>query len=267
MFNVLKQKRIIQPSEDFLQLAGLYSNKVFVKDIVTRKVPELKVAKLIRTYDSFDSINLNELPEQFVIKTSHWCGDVRVIQSKDVFLDNYKKLSSHFNSLLSKVYNPLQEPHYKYIKPILFIEEYLGEEKLDVKIHCIHGRPVLFNLMEDGTSSGLYRDDHPTFAMHDINWNPLNFIIIGKDIGRISYPKPSNLNEIISIASRLSENIDYVRIDLYLDGNNNLTFGEYTFTPRGCMAPHFTNSSIDNLLHDIYMGENNNLNVFDKFKR
>ena len=43
-------------------------------------------------------------------------------------------------------------------------------------------------------------------------------------------PRPSALEEMISIASRLSEPFPFVRVDLYLI-NGSPIFGEMTFTP------------------------------------
>jgi hypothetical protein len=47
--------------------------------------------------------------------------------------------------------------------------------------------------------------------------------------------RPENLEEMMSVASRLSRGIDFVRVDLY-DLKNRIVFGEMTFTPKAGKA-------------------------------
>lgn len=45
-----------------------------------------------------------------------------------------------------------------------------------------------------------------------------------------SIPRPQNLGEMIEIAETLSQDIPFVRVDLY-DVDGQILFGEYTFYP------------------------------------
>jgi hypothetical protein len=70
---------------------------------------------------------------------------------------------------------------------------------------------------------------------HDINpffdaqWNQLD-LYYREGVSRPAIAKPINLEQMISISSRLSAGLDFVRVDLYnLDGT--IYFGEFTFTP------------------------------------
>lgn len=254
MFNILRQKRMISPSQEFLNLAGEYSNKFLVKEIVKQKIPYMKVANVLQKCDRFEDFNIELLPDTFVIKVSHWCGDSKVV-TKEEFKRNYEQYKTYYNSLLTKQYNPRHEPHYKHIKPILFIEEYLGDNLLDVKFHCIHGAPVLIKII---------KNDH--ISMFNLQWEQMNFTRIGKSVRKLNIQKPKNLDMILKHVHTLTKNIDYVRLDMYLNKNEELIFGEYTFTPIGCQSPHFTNSNIDMIFYDIYGKKHTDLTVFDQFK-
>ncbi len=49
-------------------------------------------------------------------------------------------------------------------------------------------------------------------------------------------PKPQNFEKMIDIASRLSKNIPFLRVDLY-EIKGRIYFGELTFTPCGGLMP------------------------------
>ena len=254
MFSVLRQNRMISPSQEFLNLASKYSNKYLVKDIVRQKIPHMKVANVLQKCDRFEDFDMELLPDTFVIKVSHWCGDSKVV-TKEEFKRNYEQYKTYYNSLLTKQYNPRHEPHYKHIKPILFIEEYLGDTLLDCKFDCIHGTPILIKIVKDGKIS-----------MFNTQWEQLNFTQIGNQFHKSNVQKPKNLDMILKHVHTLTENIDYVRLDMYLNENNDLIFGEYTFTPLGCNSPHYTNPNIDKIYNDIYGKKHTDLTVFEQFK-
>lgn len=254
MFNALRQKRMLSPSQEFLNFAGEYSNKYLVKDIVKHKFSDIIVAKVLQKCDRFEDFNTELLPNTFVIKVSHWCGDSKVV-TKEEFKRNYEQYKAYYNSLLTKQYNPGNEPHYKYIKPILFIEEYLSDNLLDCKFDCIHGTPILIKIIKDRK-----------IAIFNTQWEQLNFTQTGNQFHKSDVQKPKNLDTILKHVCILTENIDYVRLDMYLNENNDLIFGEYTFTPAGCNSPHYTNPNIDKIYNDIYNKKHTDLTVFDQFK-
>jgi hypothetical protein len=61
-------------------------------------------------------------------------------------------------------------------------------------------------------------------------------------------PKPSHLDEMITLAEKLSSRVKHVRVDLY-DVGGKVFFGEYTF---------FTNCGFDRTIThecDVYLGK------------
>ena len=269
MFKLLHQKRMQSISGDYLHLASTYSNKFLVKNIVQTKCPEINISKIIAKFSSFDDIIsqsdkiLNYVP--FVIKVSHWSGDAKIINSKEDFINNIDFLRKHFNSKITSIYSK-SELHYKYIIPFLFIEEYINKNLHELKVHCIHGEPVLFNIIKNSNNGINPCTDQSYFIIYDTNWKRLNFT--RSDLKKVNtnmfFNKPSNLDKIKDICRKLTKDIDYVRLDLFITDNEELFFGEYTFTPLG-LGPQFTNPNVDKDMLDIYTRKNTNLNVFNKY--
>ena len=69
------------------------------------------------------------------------------------------------------------------------------------------------------------------FIFFDKHWNLCRYNIRGKNAPKgFTLPKPEHLEEMFSIAKELSQEIPFVRIDLYnVDGI--IYFGEMTFFP------------------------------------
>lgn len=72
---------------------------------------------------------------------------------------------------------------------------------------------------------------HPKFYFFDKEWNLKKYNIRGKEAPEgFTLPKPDCINEMFTIAEKLSKGIPYVRVDLYcIDGL--VYFGEMTFYP------------------------------------
>ena len=119
------------------------------------------------------------------------------------------------------------------IQPKLFCEEYLGSGDsvpVDYKFFCFSG------------TAQFIQADFDRFSTHKCNfydrdWNLLNV--------RYEYPQkldaqdpPQNLANMISIAERLSDGIDFVRVDLY-DLGNRVVFGELTNYPAAGRGPFY----------------------------
>ena len=71
--------------------------------------------------------------------------------------------------------------------------------------------------------------------MYDIEWNKLD-VEKGVESEEKVLAKPQNFEKMVEIAKKLSEDFDFVRVDLYeVDGKPY--FGELTFTPGNGFSP------------------------------
>ena len=118
--------------------------------------------------------------------------------------------------------------HYFNIKPRVMVEELIddghADGPLDYRIWCFDGKPEAIQMDNK---------PHTLSAFYNTDWKPLYATYRVKERRR-DIERPSNLNEMLSVAANLSTGFDFVRIDLY-SVNGKTYFGEFTFAPTaGC---------------------------------
>ena len=82
-------------------------------------------------------------------------------------------------------------------------------------IRCIYGKPICVNIKLDQKQN-----------YYDLNWEPFYIQELP------DYDKPKNLDLMIQLAEKLSSKFEFVRIDFYIDSNDDIYFSEFTFTPN-----------------------------------
>src|SRR5690606_6964279 len=120
-------------------------DKYEFKEYARKMIGDEYIIKTYGVWESFEEINFEELPNQFVLKTTHDQGGVVVCKDKSL-LDIEKtrqKINRHLNR--RNLYYLMREWPYKYVKPRIIAEELLiekGELGLkDYKFYCFHGEP------------------------------------------------------------------------------------------------------------------------------
>ena len=233
--------KINNKKDIYTKMVDKYEVKKYVADIIGRKY----IIKTIGVYDSFDQINFNELPNQFVIKCTHDSGGLIIVKDKSKL--NIKETGAKINKALKKNYfYSCREWPYKNIIPRIIIEEYMEDETykelIDYKIMCFNGEPKIIFTCSERYKQGL------KVTFFDMNWNRLNF--------KRHYPtsnekieKPTNYAKMIELSKKLSKNIPFIRVDWY-EINKKLYFGELTFYP-GSGFEEFTPSEWDRKLGDM----------------
>lgn len=218
-------------------------DKIAVKEYVARKIGEEFVAKIYKTWDRIEDLDIEDLPKKFVIKCNHDSKSVVICHDKNSLdIDSIRKfLAAHFNN--NGFWYGREWP-YKNIKPRIFAEEYLGETSevlLDYKVLCFNGNPLLIEC-----HNGRFTD-HYTQDFYDKDWNKLDIEQIGAPKSDILLEKPNFLDQMLNLSAILSKNIKHVRIDWY-HSHNQLYFGEFTFFDGSGFVPFIPNS------FDEYLG-------------
>jgi hypothetical protein len=206
---------------------SIFADKYRVKEYVQNlNIPNLNISKTIEKLDKNNkNLDLLSLPKNCVIKSNHGSGDIIIIKNNKIeLMKKYGKKYTKYEDWLKVALVPHKrelEKYYQYIKPEIFVEEYLGKEMRDYKFFCINGK-VIFSYFTG-------RTDERCRNIYDANFNLLDFKLNYKNC---SYPveKPFNFDIMIDISEKLSKPFEFVRIDLYLVGNN-IYFGEFTFMP------------------------------------
>lgn len=207
-------------------------DKAAAKQYVAAIIGEEYIIPTLGLYDSFEEIDFDKLPEQFVLKTTHDSKSVVICTDKSK-LDREAAARKLTASLNRSYYLKYREWPYKNIRPRIIAEKYMvdesGTELKDYKFSCYDGNATDVMLCYDRASGDT------KFYFFDKEWNLLRYNKRGIEAPEgFTVPKPRNMDKMFEIASRLSEGIPYLRVDLYnIDGA--IYFGELTFFPRsGC---------------------------------
>jgi hypothetical protein len=201
-----------------------YTVREFVKKIIGAEylIPLIKV-KLSITPEDFD-----DLPASFVLKTSNGGGGENVLLVEDKSKLNLNDVCSRFNEYLKiKVGHIVDEHFYDIETPHIIFEELIkhqdGSYPSDYKLHIFNGHNPKVIVQVDADRFGNHKR-----SLFDENLQLLDFYIQPKYDSIETYVFPSNMDELIAIAKKLSEQFKYVRVDLYnVDGK--IYFGELTF--------------------------------------
>ena len=205
-------------------------DKYKVREYVKDKGLEEILVPLIKKYDSVNDINWNELPDRFVLKTTHGSGGLNVVicndKSKLSKIDISEKIKA--GSKPFKKRSAGREWAYYGLNPGVIIEKLLINDKNpkagvnDYKIFCYNGEPK-YIIVDIDRYIGHKRN------FYDTDWNNLN---IGSDCAESNreIEKPENFDKMLKVAAILSEDFPYVRVDLY-SVENKIYFGELTFYP------------------------------------
>ena len=177
-------------------------------------------------YDSFNEIDFDKLPDQFVMKCTHACAFNKIVLNKNELDINGTR--KQFNKWLRTNYgNKTLERHYSPIKPRIIIEKYIGELDalpVEYKIHVFNGVArsmyVVTGRRKDIRYNNYYIDWTPFDGSQFNGWKKTDYEL----------EQPKNWGEMVKIAEKLGEKFQFVRVDLY-NINGKIYFSEMTFTP------------------------------------
>lgn len=202
----------------------IMADKYLVKEYVAKKIGEQYIIPLIAIYENIDEIILSELPNQFVLKTTHDSGGIVICRDKNNFdVDKAKKiLKKHLDR--NYYYNWREWP-YKNIVPRILAEVYMKDQEFEnlpvYKILCFSGEPKIIQTIQND------KQVNETIDYFNTKWERLEM--------RQNFPnsekpleKPKQLEEMLEIARKLSKDMRFIRVDVYVI-NQKVFFSEFTF--------------------------------------
>jgi len=230
------------------------ADKVEVRDYVASRIGEQFLIPILAVYNSVEDINFNELPNQFVLKCTHDSGTTVVCQDKSKL--DIEASKRYLRKRMKKNYYYLHREYcYKNIKPRIVCEKFMsvdGESTpTDYKFFCFNGVPKLIQVDTDRFV------DHGRLTM-DPDWKPAPFHIDRKYLlpdlnAKKLVDKPENLEEMLEISTKLSQDFKFIRVDLY-SINNKVYFGELTFYQGSGYDPIYPDE------YDFWLGNQLDLN-------
>ncbi|WGI17638.1 ATP-grasp fold amidoligase family protein [Methanonatronarchaeum sp. AMET-Sl] len=212
------------------KLFSIVEDKFNARSYVNRKLENDILPDLYHVTEDPETIPFQELPDEYVIKPTHLSGPV-IILDKDTDLEE-KEIKDKCSDWLKINHGKKNKEYwYEQIKPRIIVEERLKTEDsyvpLDFKFFAFHNKVEYIQVDFD-------RYDNHRRTIFDKNWIAQNF--------KIKYPKgpkiqkPSNLEEMIEIAEKLSADFNFIRVDLYSLNNERIVFGELTVCPESGAA-------------------------------
>ncbi len=190
--------------------------------------------ELYGVYDSIDDVDLDKLPNKFVIKSTTGGGGLNVILVKDKVKCDFEAIKHTIASWgIHKKGSISLGREWAYSgmgKTRIIIEKYL-EDSTQVEEGGLSDYKMMFF---DGKFKSLwvdrdrYTNHHRGFWDENLNFMPEVFS--DHDTFQMPPTLPPNIQEMISIGEKLSEDFPYTRIDLY-NVEGKVYFGEITFYP------------------------------------
>ena len=213
------------------------TDKYDVRDYVKQKgLEKILIPICGGPWSSVDKINIDALPDAFVMKATHGCEMNYLVPDKGAL--DPDDLLAHAQKWLEDDYpRACVEPHYKLIPHRLYAENFIGgmDKIVDYKFHCINGEPCFVLTCSE-------RDKGLKLNLYDLDWKPIGGLQ-GPMKNSKQVSKPQLLEEMLEAAKMLSSDFDFVRVDLYEVGGK-VMFGELTFSPACGVMDYYTDEFV-----------------------
>lgn len=229
------------------------ADKYAVRQYVIDKGYGTTLNECYGVYDSFDEIDFDSLPNMFVLKLTTASGKNYICKDKNAInREELRNLITSWYADLNEFGLKTAEWHYVEIIPQLIVEKYLsmlGESLsvVDYKFHCFNGKIYHIETIYDRDA------DNHTFICdaYTVDWGRKDVVIPQYQNNRRFLPKPQNFEHMKRMAEVLSADFEYVRVDMY-EIDNELIFGELTFTPAGCIDDSYRDEELERMCNFYY---------------
>lgn len=184
-------------------------------------------------FDRVEDIDFDALPDKFVVKNTLGGGGNSVVIVKDKSQLDIPALKERMNKWAKEnahVKNAGREWAYNSGRAHsrIIIEKFIEADEskgglIDYKFFCFNGKAEYLYVFADrslgeGAGESIFDAEFNDTGYYSDDEKPLARVI----------PKPSNFDEMRSIAEKLSAHFPHARVDMY-DQNDKIIFGELTF--------------------------------------
>jgi hypothetical protein len=207
------------------------ADKLQAREYVAERIGRDYLTELYQVCQSPREIDWQKLPRRFVIKMNH--GSRMNIFVADKSRINVSSIMSRLDSWrATNFYHHWLEWAYRDIRPTIFIEEMLTEETgalaANWKFFTFDGRAEFVRIE-------LKWADQPAINCYDRRLSRLHFRK-GPPEAPTDPVFPPNIELMFSLADRLGNGLDFVRVDMY-NVKGRIVFGEFTNYPDAGRGP------------------------------
>ena len=210
-------------------LVQFTTDKEYAKSYISATVGEkyvIETYRVLRSKEEFKKYSPDRFP--CIIKPTHSSGQAVIFSDASTPL-NREEMERWFDI---DYYRSKREQNYRFLSPKIIVEELFSEDGRtvpnDYKIFCFRGDPKFIQIDLD-RYSGHKRN------LYDIFWNRIHATLLYPS-KQEDDPKPELLDEMLSVARKLSASFEFVRIDLYATATK-IKVGELTFVPGAAGEP------------------------------
>lgn len=216
--------KLYSRNPEYTMMVDKYRVREYVKKVCSN---EVKLIPLIGgPWKNVEDINIDELPNQFVLKCNHDSGSIVICKDKTTF--DWQAAKQKLDYCVKHNFWYLgREWAYKNVKPCIIAEKYMVDESKaelkDYKVFNFNGKPQFIQLDIDRFISHKRN-------LYDTDWRLLRNTLEYPSGKNIYVERPALLDKMLEQAAKLSEKIPFLRTDFYII-NDELYFGELTFYP------------------------------------
>lgn len=221
----LMHRKLADNDSRFPQLG----DKLAVRDYIATRVGEQHLANVFTSGDSWDELDHNALPDDFVLKTTR--SGVRIVRGFKP--EHGADLAQWSSKALASRHGENQGEWWYAARPNrLFAEELLlctgGRPPDEYKFYVFHGRTQVVKSI--ATSDGTRR-----ISLRDPQWRPIPghyANLRSRTYPNLSRPEliPATTQQMTHIAEAIASDLTFARIDLY-DVDGRIIVGEVTLCP------------------------------------
>lgn len=228
---------------EYSTMVDKYEVRGYIEDLLGDKylIPCLGI------YDSVDDIDIDALPDRFVLKCTHDSGSVEICKDKSSFdIEGARHRLSQ--AMKRNYYATYREWPYKYVKPRIIAEGYLegdGGDLKDYKVMCFNGEAKIIEVHENRFVEGKVH----TQTFYDREWSIVPLTQVETVTVDGPSERPRQLEEILRLSELLAKNMYHARIDWYIEGDK-IYFGEITFFD-GSGFESFSTPEMERMLGDM----------------
>jgi len=209
-----------------------YTDKIKAKETARKIIGDKYIIPTLGIYKNFEDIPFDtflDIHDKIVVKCNHDSGSTHII---DKNTNIYNLIPLYKNYLSTNHYNRYYESNYRDITPRVLIEPYYDCGVDTYKFFCFDGEVKIISVKENENFTYFDKD----FNLLQLQWgNGIHTPLLDKE-----WIKPTNFDDLIECAKKLSEGFKFVRIDLF-NNNNNILFNEFTFYHDAGLCPMYPN--------------------------